>query len=163
MISRGPLAGRRFPDPQRAAVYRPQGVGAASHLQSCNACCGVNIARPPQNRIQQYSNPQRLRPPRWTSHIVNATEASTTMLSRMAVVIAIIYRWARASLLCPSKSATAETCGQICYLDIHAVAWPVAERSASGQLATFVQLPPQSYMAWMLYSIDILFHPWLTW
>lgn len=49
-----------------------------------------------QNRIQlysnRYSNPQRLRPPRWTSQMLNATEATTTMLSRMAVVIALIYR-----------------------------------------------------------------------
>jgi hypothetical protein len=38
----------------------------------------------------RYSNPQRLRPPRWTSHMVNATEATTAILSRMAVIIALI-------------------------------------------------------------------------
>jgi hypothetical protein len=43
----------------------------------------------------RYSNPQRLRPPRWTSQMVNATEATTTTLSRTAVVIALIYRRAR--------------------------------------------------------------------
>ncbi len=39
----------------------------------------------------QYSNPQRLRPPRWTSQRVIATEA-TTAIMRMAFVIALIYR-----------------------------------------------------------------------
>jgi hypothetical protein len=38
----------------------------------------------------QYGNPQRSRSPRWTSQMVNATEATTAMLSRMAVVIAVI-------------------------------------------------------------------------
>jgi hypothetical protein len=40
----------------------------------------------------RYSNPQRLRPPRWTSQMLNATEATTATLSRIAVVIAVIYR-----------------------------------------------------------------------
>jgi hypothetical protein len=38
-----------------------------------------------------YSNPMRLRPPRWTSQRVNATEATTAVMSRMSVVIAVIY------------------------------------------------------------------------
>jgi hypothetical protein len=38
------------------------------------------------------SNPQRLRPPRWTSQMVNATEATTAIMSRIWVVIALIYR-----------------------------------------------------------------------
>jgi hypothetical protein len=29
--------------------------------------------------------------------------------------------------------------GKICYLDIHAVAWPSADQSGSGQLAAFVE------------------------
>jgi hypothetical protein len=33
-----------------------------------------------------------LRPPRWTSQMVNATAATAAMLSRMAVVIALTYR-----------------------------------------------------------------------
>ena len=40
----------------------------------------------------RYSNPQRLRPPRWTSQMVNATEATTAIMSRIWVVIALIYR-----------------------------------------------------------------------
>jgi hypothetical protein len=40
----------------------------------------------------QYSNPQRLRPPRCVSQMLNATEAITMMLSTMGVVIALIYR-----------------------------------------------------------------------
>ena len=39
----------------------------------------------------QYSNPQRLRPLRWTSQRVNATEATTAMMSRMSVLTAVIY------------------------------------------------------------------------
>ncbi len=46
----------------------------------------------------RYSNPQRLRPPRWTSQRVNATEATTAMMSRIWVVIAVIYR-ARSKLV----------------------------------------------------------------
>jgi hypothetical protein len=38
------------------------------------------------------SNPQRLRPPRCMSQMLNATEAITRMLSTMGVVIAPIYR-----------------------------------------------------------------------
>ncbi len=40
----------------------------------------------------QDSNPQRLRPLRWTSQMLTATEATTAMLSRIVVVIALIYR-----------------------------------------------------------------------
>jgi hypothetical protein len=40
----------------------------------------------------RYSNPQRLRPPRRTSQMVNATEATTAIMSRIWVVIALIYR-----------------------------------------------------------------------
>ncbi|MDT7719764.1 MAG: hypothetical protein QOE94_775 [Mycobacterium sp.] len=42
----------------------------------------------------RYNNPQRLRPSRWTSQMVNATEATTaiTIMSRIWVVIALIYR-----------------------------------------------------------------------
>ena len=46
----------------------------------------------------QYSNPQRLRPRRWTSQRVNATEATAAMMSRMSVVTAVIYR-ARSKLV----------------------------------------------------------------
>jgi hypothetical protein len=46
----------------------------------------------------RYGNPQRLRPPRWTSQRVNATEATTAMMSRMSVVTAVIYR-ARSKLV----------------------------------------------------------------
>jgi hypothetical protein len=46
----------------------------------------------------QYSNPQRLRPPRWTSQRVNATEATAARMSRMSVVTAVIYR-ARSKLV----------------------------------------------------------------
>ncbi|EUA49988.1 hypothetical protein I552_0916 [Mycobacterium xenopi 3993] len=35
---------------------------------------------------------QRLRPPRWTNQMLNATEATTAMLSKTVVVIAILYR-----------------------------------------------------------------------
>jgi hypothetical protein len=37
---------------------------------------------------------QRFRPPRWANQMLNATEAITAMLSRMVVVIAVIYRLA---------------------------------------------------------------------
>jgi hypothetical protein len=40
-----------------------------------------------------------LRPPRWTSQRVNATEATTAIMSRIWVVIAIIYRRARSKPL----------------------------------------------------------------
>jgi hypothetical protein len=40
---------------------------------------------------EDTSNPQRLRPPRWTSQMVNATEATTAMMSRMSVFTAVIY------------------------------------------------------------------------
>jgi hypothetical protein len=50
----------------------------------------------PQLRDEQHSNPQRLRPPRWTNQIVIATEATPAIMSRIWVVIALIYR--RASL-----------------------------------------------------------------
>ena len=46
----------------------------------------------PQLRDEQHSNPQRLRPPRWDSQMLNATEATTAILIRIGVVIALIYR-----------------------------------------------------------------------
>ena len=39
----------------------------------------------------RYSSSQRLRPPRWVSQMVSATEATTAMLSTMADVIGTIY------------------------------------------------------------------------
>ena len=53
----------------------------------------------PQLRDEQHSNPQRLRPPRWTNQIVIATEATTAIMSRIWVVIALIYRRARSKPL----------------------------------------------------------------
>ena len=41
---------------------------------------------------EDTSNPQRLRPPRWTSQRVNATEPTTAVMSRIWVVAAVIYR-----------------------------------------------------------------------
>jgi hypothetical protein len=60
-------------------------ISAVPAVLQWTATC---VNRPPYG---PYSNPQRLRPPRWTSQRVIATEA-TTAIMRMAVVIALIYR-----------------------------------------------------------------------
>jgi hypothetical protein len=72
------------------------------HTQECGMKAGPLGRVPGEKRhlppltamggwAEDTSNPQRLRPPRWTSQMVNATEATTAMMSRMSVFTAVIY------------------------------------------------------------------------
>jgi hypothetical protein len=91
----GPLALRR-PSPMKTTSSRAQSRPRER--------CGMTLrhSSPRRRRTEAVQipvtagppagPPQRLRPPRWTSQRVSATEATTAMMSRMSVVTAVIYR-----------------------------------------------------------------------